>query len=93
MQSREKWDIKYPIKLEMLKVMPVKGLQSRNALGVLFTFVDYMEEVVPLLQIISHETRAYIWNANGLHGFLVKQPVMSILEDEDSGGLAECTKQ
>ena len=49
--------------------------------GTLLSFVDYREEVVVLLQIINHKTRAYIINAAGLKGYLIWEPIKRILKE------------
>ena len=68
-KHRDSWTIKVPLK-ESLKKGLIFGLQSRLPVGLILGFLDYTNHVVPLLQIISHGTRAYIWNENGLLGFV-----------------------
>ena len=68
--GKDAWDIKVPIKMELLKVLLVKGLQSRNVMGTMFSYVSYNYEVISLMQVISHSSRAYIWNADALQGYL-----------------------
>ena len=50
--------------------------------------------MIPILQKLSHSTRAYIWTANGLVGFLEPfNDIIPLLEDaEDKGILEEATK-
>ena len=36
----------------------------------MFAFTDYKDEVVFMMQKLNHATRAYIWNADGLPGYL-----------------------
>ena len=62
---RDTWDIKADIKEEMKKGL-IFGLRARLPIGMILGYVGYRHEVMPLLQIISHQTRAYIWNADGL---------------------------
>ena len=38
---------------------------------------------MPLLQKLSHGTRAYTVNADGLRGFLIEKSLKEILEDAD----------
>ena len=59
------WDIKVPIKQNLLKSL-IFGLNSRLAIGVLLSFLDYSPEVIETLQVLSHSTRAYIYNIDGL---------------------------
>ena len=78
---RETWLIKVPIKNDKLKTLPFEQLQSRCVLGTMLGYVNVMQGVVFILQRLSHKTRAYIWNANGLPGFLVKaEEILWILE-------------
>ena len=61
----------------------VFGLGARPPIGVILGFVAYRHEVMPLMQTLSHSTRAYIINADGLPGFLVKD-VFEVLKVADS---------
>ena len=54
------WDIKLPIRTEMLKVLPVKGVESRAAMATILSFMDFSPAVLSLMQCISKTTRAYI---------------------------------
>ena len=67
--QRDSWIINVPLK-ESLKKGLILGLHSRLPIGLILGFLDYTNHVVPLLQIINHGTRAYIWNENGLPGFV-----------------------
>ena len=43
----------------------------------MLSYLDPMQGVVYILQTISHSSRAFIWNANGLPGFLIEaEPVL-----------------
>ena len=66
---RDSFDIRTDVKEEMKKGL-ILGLKARLPIAVIFTYVGYRHEVVPLLQVLSHQTRAYIWNADGLKGFV-----------------------
>ena len=68
-----------PIRESLLKSIPFSCIQSRNAASEILSFIDYKEEVILLLQTLSHKTRAFIYNAHGLQGFLVSLDVMGIL--------------
>ena len=37
----------------------------------ILSFLGYRKEVMPILQKLSHSTRAYIVNSDGLPGFLI----------------------
>lgn len=59
----------------------------------MLSYVGYHHEILPLLQIISHRTRAYIINAEGLPGFLVQIDFMQILRQADARGCLEIAKK
>ena len=63
-------DIKVPIR-ENLKKALVFDIQARLPIGIVLRFAGFKNEMVPMLQSISHVTRAYIINADGLNGFLI----------------------
>ena len=56
-------------------------------------FIGYRDEVTPLMQTLSHATRAFIVNANGLPGFLVSFDIMKYLKEEDKAGKLENAKK
>ena len=62
---RDKFDIKVPIKESKKKTL-ILGFRARLPIGVFCGYLGSRHEVIPLLQILSHETRAFIWNADGL---------------------------
>ena len=56
---------------------------------------------MPLMQMLSHKTRAYLWNADGLKGFLIKSNMKDLMkldilvalrEAQESGDIYEVTK-
>ena len=57
-------------------------------MAVVLSFFGYQEKVVNLFQKLSHSTRAYIWNAEGLPGFLARESdlVFKILGDAMATG-------
>ena len=57
---------------EKLKKGLIFGFSARLPLGVMLSFLGYKHNVIPLLQKISHGTRAFIINAEGLKGFIVE---------------------
>ena len=79
-EGKDAWDIRIHIRMDQLKVLLVKGLESRNVMGTIFSYVGHSDEVIGLMQRISHKSRAYIWNADALQGYLVQQNVMKILQ-------------
>ena len=66
----------------MLKVLPVKKLGSRVVMANILSFVDYGPAVLNMMQCISKTTRAYIYNADALKGYLLPEPpkIMDILD-------------
>ena len=78
----ENFHILVTIKLELTSAL-IFNLKARPPIGIVLSYVDYEHKVVPLLQSLSHATRAFIWNANGLNGFLVRFQIMKILKEAD----------
>ena len=59
-----------PFKDSLKKRLPFGNLKSRHSIAVVLSYLGTTLEVYPLLQKISHTTRAYIFNEKGLKGFL-----------------------
>ena len=56
-------------------------------------YIGYREQIVNFMQILSHATRAYIWNANGLQGFTDEFDIVKQLRTlQKRGKLEELTK-
>ena len=73
--------------------IPFGKLVSRPAIAIVFSYVGDSEEVSDLMQNISHGTRAYFLNADGLEGFLVQSLIIDILQkDYEGGALKEVLK-
>ena len=67
--------------------MPFRGIESRVAMATIWACVDYKYEVIEILQKLSHSSRAYLWNANALPGFLVIKPdIIGILKRAHADG-------
>ena len=64
------FDIKASIRDELKKSL-ILGLDARPPIGIVLGFAGYYHQVIPLLQKLSHGTRAYIVNSNGLPGFVL----------------------
>ena len=75
---RETFDIKVLIK-ESKKKSLILGLSSRLSIAVMLSYLGCRHEIVPLLQRLSHGTRAFIWNADGLKAFIPDTNVFPIL--------------
>ena len=89
----EKWDIRVTIDSYYVKSIPFIGLAARLPSAIILSYVSYRHQVIHILQRVSHQTRAYIYNANGLPGFLQEFDIMQILKRAQSLGLLkEITK-
>ena len=66
----ELFDIKVPIKDELRKNL-IFQIHARPPIGIILGFVGYSYDVIPLMQVLSHGTRAFIVNAKGLPGFVL----------------------
>ena len=91
--TKTNFDIKVEIKEELRKAL-ILNIRARLPVGIVMSFYGYQHQVINLMQVFSHGTRAYIQNANGLPGFLVKFPgIVGFLENTDQlGKLEEITK-
>ena len=84
-------DTKVPIKDELKKDL-IFGLGARPSIGIILGFVGYREKVMPLMQTISHGSRAYFVNADGLPGFINLLDIAKCLEDADVASQLEHAK-
>ena len=73
------FEIRVTIKDELKKAL-IFGLEARLPIGIILGFVGYRHQVLPLMQSLTHATRAYIVNAGGLQGFLAAFDVMKLLK-------------
>ena len=60
-------------------------MQARAPIGIVFSFFGYSHEVHDLMSTMSHTTRAFIVNAEGLRGF-VKLSIVSVLRSAELSG-------
>ena len=81
----EHFDIIVPIKEDLKKTL-IFGFKSRPTIALSLGFLGYRHEVLPLLQTISHATRAYIYHENGLPGFIFRFDIIKILKSADEKG-------
>ena len=88
----EDYDIKVQIK-EDLKRGLIFGLRARPSIGIVLGFAGYENQVTHLMKTLSHQTRAYIVNADGLPGFLQELNIAQILSNADKNGLLEEAKK
>ena len=71
-------DTRVPIKEELKKRL-ILGLNSRLAIGIVLGFLGCRHEALPIMQKLSHGTRAYIINEDGLQGFIEKSEILGTL--------------
>ena len=84
----EAFDIKVQI-IEDLKKGLIFGLGARLPIGLVLGFTGFSHEVLPIMQTLSHSTRAYLCNANGLQGFIIKFDILKMLTNADKNGQLE----
>ena len=68
-------------------------IESRLPNALILGFSGYRHEVHPIVQNLSHATRAYIVNSSGLPGFVAKPGVMQVLEQADKEGDLDHVKE
>ena len=62
-----------------MKSLPFKDLPAREPTAKIMGFIGYRHTVLPLLQTLSHKSRAFIFKANGLPGFVEQfNPINSL---------------
>ena len=74
--------IKVPIKSELKTSIPFP-IPSWLPIALILAFIGFRHETIPLMQSISHGTRAYILNENFLIGFIQKVDIIKILQSAD----------
>ena len=77
MMIRNEWGIRVKIREELKREL-VFGLKSRLPIAIILGFVGFRDEVLPMMQYLSHGTRAYIWNEDGLKGFVQRIDILVI---------------
>ena len=83
---QEYYTIIVPIK-EDLKKKLIFGFRARPPIGLTLSYFGFQHEVMLLMHTLSHSTRAFIWNADGLNGFLIEAPItMQMFEDAEKSG-------
>ena len=73
-------DVKVPIKRELKKQL-VFGLKARPPIAIILSFFGCSHEVYELMQTLSHSTRAFIFNAQGLKSFFTELDLSRILQE------------
>ena len=79
-----------PIREELKKNL-VFGIEARPPIGIMLGFFGFSHQVMKLMKCLSHGTRAYIVNADGLPGFLLKfkLDIIPFLREADEAGQLE----
>ena len=90
--STKAFHVKVPLK-EMLMRGLIFGIKARLPIGLILGFVGYCHQVMPMMQSISHSTRAYIFNSNGLPGFISRFSILKLLKDAENRGYLNYAKQ
>ena len=73
-------------------------MHARPTIGIIFGFVGHSHEAMPLMQTLSHGTRAYNVNADGLPGFVKNFDfknfdIIEFLEEVDKAGKLDHAKK
>ena len=84
--NQQSWDVNDVKFKEFLSCTPFDDIKSRNATATILSFLGYRHEIIPQMQRISHRSRAYIWNSDGLPGFLICD-ISLILQSAKKGGV------
>ena len=84
--------MKVSLREDFLKKLPFSKLQSRLVVAKVLSYFGDSDQVYYLMQTTSHRTRAYITNASGLKGFLVRGVISILKEAESSGELKKVTR-
>ena len=85
-------DVKVPIKEDLKKGL-IFGLEARLPIGVILGFSGFTHEALPLMQNMSNATRAYIYNADLLPGFIQKFEIIKLIKVADRGGQLQNVKE
>ena len=59
-----------------LKSLPFLKMASRNPTAEMLSYYGFKQEVFDLMQKLSHKSRGFIFNEDGLKGFLVVDPLI-----------------
>ena len=88
----DKIDIRVQIRQDLMKSL-IFGIHARPPIGHILSFLGYSHEVIPIMQTLSHATRAYIINADGLPGFIRSIEVIELLRNADEEGKLKYIKR
>ena len=69
-----------------LKKKLIFSFNSKLPIALVLGYLGYRHEILPLMQVLSHGTRAYILNENGLPGFVEEFDVIDILRGAEKEG-------
>ena len=82
----ENYEMKVELKDELKKVL-ILGVDARLPIGIILGFAGYRHQVMPLVQTLSHSTRACSVNANGWPAFVLIDIVKILQHANENGGL------
>ena len=68
----ENLETKVPIQVNLKKKL-IFGMNARLPIALVVGLSGYCDEILPVMQNLSHSSRAFTINANGLTGFLVEE--------------------
>ena len=88
----EPFNTEVPIKDELRKNL-IFGLEARPPIGIILGLANDRSQVMPLLQKISHGTRAFMVNADGLPGFMLEFDIIQYLKQANAAGKLENAKK
>ena len=67
----EEWELMVKLRESKVRINPFrKTIHSFNIIAIILSFTGRRSDVCNLLQLLNHESRAYIVQQNGLSGFL-----------------------
>ena len=64
------FDVKLELRKELRHLLPFPYILSRLPTALILQFYGLRSEVCQILQVLSHTSRAYIVNEDGLKGFI-----------------------
>ena len=90
--------IRVEIKEELERCLIFKKIQARLPTAVILGYFGYKHQVMPLMQTLSHKTRAYAINANSLPGFVIDMDfigmnLINVLKNADEKGQLDHVKK
>ena len=81
----DNFDTTLPIRDDLRRDL-IFGVEARLPIANILSYSGYQHQVMPLMQNISHTTRVYVINANGLPGFVQTFDIAKHLKAADEAG-------